>query len=202
MHGFLFAIDRLSTAVGKAFGWAIIVLTLSISYEVFVRYALNAPTLWAYDISYMMYGALFLMAGAYTLSRNGHVRGDVFYRLMPVRVQGWIDFVLYIIFYFPAVLALIYAGSVYGARSWGWKEVSVFSPAGVPIYPMKLLIPLAGVFLLLQGIVETIRCVQCIRTGAWPARMHDVEETETAILHEREYQMRHAPGAGRTGAGR
>ena len=200
MRNVLFMIDRLSTGVGKAFGWCIVVLTLAISYEVFVRYVLRAPTQWAYDISYIMYGALFLMAGAYTLSRNGHVRGDVIYRLFPVRVQATIDLVLYLIFYFPGVSALVYSGWLFGMRSWGFNELSIFSPAGVPVYPLKLLIPVAGVFLFLQGAAEVIRCVICLRTGEWPRRLHDVEEMETIILHERESAQQHpegtAPGTG------
>lgn len=188
MTRFLFFIDTLSAWVGKTFGWLILVLTFGISYEVFVRYVLRAPTTWAFDISYITYGALFLMAGAYTLSRNGHVRGDVLYRLWPARVQAWIDLVLFLIFFMPAVLALIYAGWNFGKMSVQFREVSIFSPAGVPVFPLKALIPVTGVLLLIQGIAEVIRCILCIRLGYWPQRLHDVEELETAILHEKEYQ--------------
>jgi TRAP-type mannitol/chloroaromatic compound transport system permease small subunit len=159
---------------------------LGVSYEVFVRYVLRAPTTWAFDFSYITYGALFLMAGAYTLSRNGHVRGDVIYRLWPVRMQAAVDLVLYIIFYFPAVLALMYSGWFFAQMSVGFREVSIFSPAGVPVFPLKALIPVAGVVLLLQGIAEVIRCVLCIKNGSWPQRLHDVEELETAIRHEQQ----------------
>ncbi|MGE0661030.1 MAG: TRAP transporter small permease subunit [Reyranellaceae bacterium] len=182
----LFFVDQLSAWIGKSFGWLILVLTLGTSYEVFVRYALRAPTTWAFDISYVMYGALFLMAGAYTLSRNGHVRGDVLHRLWPPRWQAGVDLALYVIFYFPGVLALCYAGWNFAALSVQFKEVSIFSPAGVPIYPLKMLIPAAGILLLIQGLAESLRCVLCLRTGAWPARMADVEEMETAILHAEE----------------
>ena len=185
MTRFLFFIDSLSTWVGKAFAWLILVLTLGVSYEVFVRYALNAPTTWAFDFSYITYGALFLMAGAYTLSRNGHVRGDVVYRLWRPRTQATVDLVLYIIFFLPAVLAFIYSGWNYAKMSVQFREVSIFSPAGVPVFPLKALIPLTGVFLLLQGIAEIIRCVLCIRLNAWPQRLHDVEETEVGH-HPRE----------------
>jgi TRAP-type mannitol/chloroaromatic compound transport system permease small subunit len=181
-------VDKLSMWVGHAFAWSILILTLGICYEVFVRYVLRAPTGWSYDVGYMMYGALFLMAGAYTLSRNGHVRGDVVYRLWPPRAQAAVDAVLYVIFFMPAALALIYSGWRFAAQSWRFKEVSVFSPAGVPVYPLKTLIPLAGVFLVLQGLAEIVRCWQCIRTGEWPRRLHDVEELETAILHQAETQ--------------
>jgi TRAP-type mannitol/chloroaromatic compound transport system permease small subunit len=177
-------IDRLSKAVGHAFAWCIIILTFGTAYEVFVRYALHDPTSWAFDMSYIMYGALFLMAGAWTLSRNGHVRGDVFYRLWPQRVQAGIELVLYFIFFFPGVLALMYAGWGYGTESLRLREVSVNSPVGVPIWQLKMLIPAAGFFLTLQGIAEVLRCVLCLRDGAWPPRLHDVEELEQALQKE------------------
>ena len=196
MHQILLFIDRLSMWAGKTFAWCIIILTFGVSYEVFVRYALRAPTTWAYDISYMMYGALFLMAGAYTVSRNGHVRGDFLYRLWPHRTQAIIDLVLYVLFYLPGIGALIYAGTHFSRMSWRFGEVSVFSPANIPIFPMKTLIPIAGVLLLLQGISEILRCIECIRDGYWPARLQDVEEMETAILHQQEDEARKQhPGA-------
>jgi TRAP-type mannitol/chloroaromatic compound transport system permease small subunit len=176
--GILLFIDLLNTWVGRIAGWLILVLTFGVSYEVFVRYVLGAPTTWAYDISYMTYGALFLLAGPYTLSRNGHVRGDMLYRTWQPRNQARLDLVLYILFFFPGVLALVYAGYNFAYLSVLFKEVSIFSPAGVPVFPLKALIPITGVLLLLQG-----SCLQCIRTGAWPRRLHDVEETESAILH-------------------
>jgi TRAP-type mannitol/chloroaromatic compound transport system permease small subunit len=193
MTRFLHFIDSLSAWIGKSFAWLILILTLGVSYEVFVRYVLRAPTTWAFDFSYITYGALFLMAGAYTLSRNGHVRGDVLYRLWPVRVQATLDLVLYMIFFFPAVLALIYSCWFFAKMSVRFQEVSIFSPAGVPVFPLKALIPLTGVVLLLQGIAEVIRCVLCIRDGSWPQRLHDVEELETAIM--REAQSRQQSGA-------
>ena len=187
MNRFLHFIDSLSTQVGKAFAWLILVLTLGISYEVFVRYALRSPTTWAFDFSYINYGAMFLMAGAYTLTRNGHVRADVLYRLWRPRTQATMDLVLYVIFFLPAVGAFIYAGWGFAAMSVRFKEVSIFSPAGVPVFPLKALIPVTGLLLLIQGIAEIIRCVLCIRLGAWPQRLHDVEETESAILHEKKH---------------
>ncbi len=182
----LLFINTLSTWVGKAFAWCIIILTFGVSYEVFVRYALGAPTTWSYDIMYMMYGALFLMAGPYTVSRNGMVRGDFIYRYWPVRVQAGLDLVLFITFYMPGVAALAYAGYTFASQSFRYKETSIFSPIAIPIYPMKILIPVAGVLLFLQGIYEIARCITCLRTGEWPARPHDVEEMETAILHDEE----------------
>jgi TRAP-type mannitol/chloroaromatic compound transport system permease small subunit len=187
MTRFIFIIDALSTWVGKAFAWLILVLTFGISYEVFVRYVLRAPTTWAFDFSYINYGALFLMAGAYTLARNGHVRADVLYRFWPARRQASMDLVLYILFFIPAVLAFIYSGWNYAAFSVRFREVSIFSPAGVPVFPLKALIPITGVLLLLQGIAEICRCILCIQTGVWPRRMHDVEETESIILAEKQH---------------
>ncbi len=184
MNNFLFFIDSLSAWVGKAFGWLILVLTLGVSYEVFVRYVLGAPTTWAFDFSYITYGAMFLMSGAYALSRNAHVRADVVYRLWQPRTQATMDLILYIIFFLPAVAAFIYAGWNYAAMSVRFREVSIFSPAGVPVFPLKTLVPITGVLLLLQGIAEIIRCILCIRLGAWPQRLHDVEETESIILQE------------------
>lgn len=191
-------IDRLSMFTGKAFAWSIIVLTFGGCYEVFMRYVMGAPTGWAYDMSYIMYGTLFLMAGPYALSRNAHVRGDVVYRLWPPRVQAAIDGTLHIVFLLPAVSAMIYQGTQFAVQSWGYGETSIFSPVGIPIYPLKTLIPVAGVLLLLQGIAEVARCVQCMRDGQWPPRMADVEETETALLHQKE-QLEDGPDAGLPG---
>ncbi|MGH7403191.1 MAG: TRAP transporter small permease subunit, partial [Candidatus Rokuibacteriota bacterium] len=185
MTRFLFFIDSLSAWVGKAFAWLILVLTFSVSYEVFVRYVLTAPTTWAFDISYITYGALFLMAGAYTLSRNGHVRADVVYRFWRPRAQAAMDLALYILFFLPAVVAFMYAGWGYAMTSIQFREVSIFSPAGIPVFPLKTLIPVTGVFLLLQGVAEIIRCVLCIRANQWPQRLHDVEETESVIRREK-----------------
>lgn len=190
MRRLLLIIDSLSTWVGKSFAWLILVLTLGISYEVFVRYMLSAPTVWAFDFSYINYGAMFLMAGAYALARNGHVRADVIYRFLSPRTQASLDLTLYIIFFFPAVAALIYSGWSYAGASVRFREVSIFSPAGIPIFPLKALIPLTGVLLTLQGIAEVVRCVLCIREGAWPQRLHDVEETESIIMMEQQLHQR------------
>jgi TRAP-type mannitol/chloroaromatic compound transport system permease small subunit len=184
MNQVILGIDKLSKAVGHAFAWCIIILTVGTSYEVFMRYVLNRPTAWAFDMSYIMYGALFLMSGAYALSRNAHVRGDVIYRLWPIRVQAWVELVLYFFFFFPGVLALVYAGWGYGMDAMRIREVSVNSPAGVPIWQLKLLIPFAGFFLTLQGIAEVMRCIVAIRTGRWPRRLHDVEELESVVLQQ------------------
>lgn len=195
MTGFLHFIDSLSAWVGKAFAWLILILTLGISYEVFMRYVLGAPTTWAFDFSYITYGALFLMAGAYALSRNSHVRADVLYRLWSPRTQAKMDLLLYLLFFLPAIGAFMYSGWNYASMSIRFREVSIFSPAGIPVFPLKTLIPITGVLLLLQGIAEIIRCVLCIRTGVWPQRLHDVEETESIILQERKIHQDREPDA-------
>ncbi|MGH9645238.1 MAG: TRAP transporter small permease subunit [Bryobacteraceae bacterium] len=200
MLAYIGFIDRISTAIGKAFGWYILIMTFGTSYEVFVRYVMDNPTIWAYDLSYNMYGALFVMAGAYTLSRNAHVRGDVIYRIWPMRTQAAVDLTLYVLFFFPGVFALTFAGYRYAGESWHYHEVSVYSPSDIPIFPLKTLIPVAGVTLLLQGLAEVFRCIICLHTGAWPQRMQDVEELETAILHEREYAEQHAAEISAEGA--
>ena len=184
MQRFLLFADQVSTWVGKTFAWCIVLLTAAISYEVFSRYVLGRPTTWAFDTSYILYGTLFMMAGAYALSRNSHVRGDFLYRKWKPRVQAGLDLVLYFIFFLPGVLAFIYSGYGFAKLSWMMNEHSSFSPAGPPIYPFKALIPIAGCLLLLQGIAEIIRCIITIRTGTWPQRLHDVEELERIILEE------------------
>ena len=203
MNTFLDTIDRMSAWVGKAFAWCILILCLATTFEVFVRYVLRSPTAWAFDVAYIMYGSLFMMAGAYALSRNAHVRGDFVYQLWPPRIQAGIELVLYIIFFFPGVLALIYAGIIYAHESWGYMpfgptgprgEISINSPAGVPVFPLKTILPIAAGFLLLQGIAEFIRCIICLKKGEWPARMHDVEEMEKMLIeqHKREEAERAA----------
>ena len=188
--------DRLSEWFGKAFAWAIMVMTLGTGYEVFVRYALNAPTSWAFDLSYMMYGTLFMMAGAYTLSRDGHVRGDFLYRLWRPQTQAKVELVLYFLFFFPGVIALVLAGWKYAERSWRFQELSVNSPAGIPVFQFKSIIVAAGILLFLQGIAQVFRCIVCIRTGEWLRVADDVEETEKKLIHERELEaIRHGPEA-------
>ena len=174
-------IDMLNKSIGHAFAWCIVILTLGVSYEVFVRYALRDPTSWAFDLSYILYGALFLMSGAYALSRNAHVRGDIFYRLLKPRVQASLELVLYFIFFYPGVTALVIAGYGYASDSFGYKEVSVNSPVGVPIWQLKAIIPVAGAMLFIQGIAQVIRCILCIQTGRWPKQLHDVEELEDVL---------------------
>ena len=178
------SIESLSIWTGRAFGWCILILTFSVSYEVFVRYVLNAPTVWAFDMMVQMYGALFLMAGPYALAQDSHVRGDVLYRLFPVRAQATIDFVLYILFFFPGMLALFWYGTEIAADSWRYKEVSWNSPARIQIYFFKTLIPLAGGLLIIQGIGEMLRSWRALRSGVWLNRLEDVRETDEALIAE------------------
>lgn len=185
--------DALSAWFGKAFAWLIILMTIGMSYEVMVRYLFNRPTPWALDISFIMYGTLFMMGGAYTLSRGGHVRGDFLYRLWSPRTQARVDLVLYLLFFFPGILALIFAGWKYAGRSWSYGEVSVNSPAGIPIYQFKTVIVAAGILLFFQGIAQVMRCIICIRTGKWPPLDHDVEETETILMHQETHDQPHGP---------
>lgn len=179
---FIYGIDQLSRTVGHAFAWCVVALIAGTCYEVFMRYVLNDPTSWAFDFSYICYGALFYMAGAYTLSRGGHVRCDVFYRLLSVRRQAAVDIVLYVFFFFPGILALVASGLEDGYDSMRIFESSVMSPAGVPIWPMKMLVPFGAGLLALQGIAEMLRCVVCLREHAWPPRLHDVEELELQLI--------------------
>lgn len=180
----IYAIDQLSKTIGHAFAWCIVILTFGTCYEVFVRYVLDDPTSWAFDMSYLMYGAIFYMAGAYTLSRAGHVRADMLYRKWSDRTQAGVELFLYVVFFFPGILALVIAGWDYGFEALRIREVSVNSPAGVPIWPLKAMIPVGAGFMALQGLAESLRCVLCLRTGEWPARLHDVEELENQILAE------------------
>jgi len=183
MQPLLRRIDNLSNWIGKTFAWCAVLLTLLISWEVFSRYALNEPHAWVLDAQIMLYGTLFMCAGAYTLSKNGHVRGDVLYGFLQPRTQAVIDLVLYGLFFLPGIVALTWAGWIYAGESLAIRE-QTFSAEPLPLYPFKYVIPFAGLTLLLQGLVEIVRCVQCIRSGAWPAREEDVEEVDVDKLKQ------------------
>jgi TRAP-type mannitol/chloroaromatic compound transport system permease small subunit len=171
-------------------------MAFGVGYEVFVRFVLNSPSSWALDVSYIMYGSLFMMGGAYTMSRDGHVRGDFLYRLWRPRTQAKVELVLYFFFFFPGILALVIAGWKYAARSWRYLEVSVNSPAGIPIFQFKTVLVAAGILLLLQGIAQVCRCILCIRTGEWLLAEEDIEETEIALARDASYQaLRHGSEA-------
>ncbi|NYT26057.1 TRAP transporter small permease subunit [Alcaligenaceae bacterium] len=184
MQKLLLTIDRVNTKIGQLFGWFVLALTLFVTYEVVSRYAFQAPHAWAFDAMNMMYGTLFMMAGAYTLSKNGHVRGDVLYGFFPPRLQAGLDLSLYILFYFPGVIALCWAGYYYAAESWAIRETSSLASGGPPLYPFKAIIPIAGITLLLQGFVEVVYCVACLKRGSWPRRDKDVEEVDVDKLKD------------------
>lgn len=187
MERVLYSIDQLSTWVGKTFAWCILILTFTTSYEVFARYFFNAPTEWAFDASYILYGTLFMMAGAYTLARNSHVRGDFLYRAWSPRTQAKWDLILFILFFFPGMIAFVYSGYGFAKMAWLMNERSAASPNGPIIWPFKWLIPITGVLMVLQGFVEVARCIICIRTGEWPKRLHDVEELDKVMLEKAEH---------------
>ncbi len=184
MIGYIRFADNLSAWFGKAFAWLIVLMAVGTGYEVFVRYVLNSPTAWALDVSFIMYGTLFMMGGAYTLSRGGHVRGDFLYRLWQPKTQAKVDLVLYIFFFFPGVIALVLSGWKYASRSWGYSEVSINSPAGIPIFQFKTVMVAAGLLLFIQGIAQILRCIQAIRTNEWIKADEDVMETEDILIQK------------------
>ena len=176
------AIERLSIWIGRSFGWCILILTLSVAYEVFVRYVINAPTVWAFDMMVQMYGALFLVAGPYALAQDTHVRADVVYRFLPPRWQALVDIILYILFFFPGMMALFWFGYEIASDSWRYKEVSWNSPARIQIYFFKSLIPLAGGLFIVQGVAECMRCYLAMKNNEWLPRQHDSRETEDLLV--------------------
>jgi TRAP-type mannitol/chloroaromatic compound transport system permease small subunit len=199
LERYLFRIDRLSAWIGKTFAWVIVILAVFMTYDITCRYFSKTPVVgefirdylwvtrsWAYDVAYELYGTLFMMGGAYTLSRAAHVRGDIFYRMWPVRVQGAVDLFLFIVAFFPGVIALVFVGVQWGQLSYSFLERSPTQPQGPPIWPFKFVIPVAAFFLAIQGVAETIRCLQALRTGVWPRRLSDVEETETILARQSE----------------
>ena len=184
MQKTLLFVDKLSTWIGQAFAWSIVALTLLISFEVFSRYVLGDPHAWTFDLMIMLYGTLFMMAGAYTLAKNGHVRGDVLYGYFPPRMQAGLDLALYLVFFVPGVFALAYAGYYFALDAWRIMEHSSTTADGPPLYPFKTIIPLAGALIFLQGLAEIARCVICLRQGAWSSREQDVEEVDVEKLKE------------------
>jgi TRAP-type mannitol/chloroaromatic compound transport system permease small subunit len=178
VQSFLHAIDGISTWVGKAMAWLIIVLMTVVCVEVFKRYILSAPTAWIFDLDNMLYGTLFMLCGAYTLAQNAHVRGDFLYSSMKPRMQAGLDLVLYIVFFIPGIAALIYSGYVFAGESWAINEHSNVTANGPPVYEFKAMIPVAGALVMLQGFAEIVRCAVCLKTGEWPSRLHDVSEID------------------------
>ena len=182
MNRYIIIADNLSFFVGKAFSWCIVVLCLGTCFEVIMAYAFNKPTLWNFDFSMQMYGAILMMSGAYCLATEAHVRGDVIYRLFSQRTQAWVDLVLYFVFFFPGVIALAFYGYEYAAQAWKIKETSWSSPAQIQIYMVKSMIPAAGIMLIIQGVGEVFRSIICIKSGKWPSRMVVAEETDEMLM--------------------
>ena len=189
LRGFLHTIDRISTWIGKASAWLIVVLMMVVCVEVFKRYVLRAPTAWIFDAENMLYGTAFMLAGAYALAQNAHVRGDFLYGSMRPRTQASLDLFLYILFFIPGILALIYAGYYFALQSWQINEHSSITADGPPLYYFKFMIPVAGALVMLQAVAEMVRCVICIKTGVWPDRLKDV--TEIDVVEEQLAQSEH-----------
>jgi TRAP-type mannitol/chloroaromatic compound transport system permease small subunit len=182
MQKILLAVDKLSTRAGQFSAISVVLLTALICWEVLNRYAFNNPHDWVFDITYMLYGIMFMMAGAYTLSKNGHVRGDVLYGFFQPRTQALFDLILYFVFFIPGIVALVYAGIHFAAVSVAINEHTTQTANGPPIWPFKMIIPIAGGLLLIQGFAEIVRCIVCLQTGEWPKREHDVEEVDVDKL--------------------
>ncbi|QWD72792.1 TRAP transporter small permease subunit [Polynucleobacter sp. MG-5-Ahmo-C2] len=178
MDKFMLRVDEISTFVGKAAAWLVVLLMLMVFTDVVRRYAFNSPSAWIGELSVMAYGTLFMMCGAYTLAQNGHVRGDFLYGSMKPRTQATLDLILYITFFLPGIAALVYAGYTYAGESWRIGEHTTQIANGPPLYPFKTIIPIAGAFVLLQGFVEILRCIVCLKTGEWPERLKDAEEID------------------------
>ena len=175
---FLHIVDGISTWFGKAAAWLIIVLMTVVCVEVFKRYLMNMPTSWIFDLNNMLYGSLFMLCGAYTLAQNAHVRGDFLYSSMKPRTQALLDLILYFVFFIPGILALCYAGYYFAKESWLINEHSNVTADGPPIYQFKMVIPIAGALIMLQGVAEIVRCIVCLKEGEWPSRLKDVAETD------------------------
>jgi TRAP-type mannitol/chloroaromatic compound transport system permease small subunit len=157
------AIDASSTATGWLAGWLILPMTLAVFYEVVARYAFNAPTIWAYDVTYMLYGAQFMLAAAYTLLKGGHIRTDVFYERWSPRRRAIVDMICYLLFFFPGLAFILYASGVEAWHAWRVGERSDWTPWRPILYPLKAMIPLSTLLLILQGVAEVIRCARVIR---------------------------------------
>jgi len=195
LRTFLHTIDRISTWFGTATAWLMVVLMVVVCIEVFKRYIMRAPTAWIFDAENMMYGASFMLAGAYALAQNAHVRGDFLYGSMRPRLQASLDLSLYILFFTPGILALIYAGYYFALQSWAINEHSSITANGPPLYYFKFVIPVAGALVMLQALAEIVRCVACIKTGEWPERLADV--TEIDVVEEQLAGSEHVDEAAR-----
>ncbi len=159
-------IDSFSKWSGRLFSFLAVPMMGALVYEVGSRYLLKAPTVWAYDITYMTYGSLFMLGAAYALHRKAHVRTDLIYRLLSVRTQALIDGVLYFTLFFPGMAFFLVKGWESFAYSWFLKEKAMGAWAP-PLYPFKAVIPLAALLLIIQGVAELMKCIHAYRRGEW-----------------------------------
>lgn len=194
MTQFVTVVDKMSAWFGKAFAWCIMIMIIGVSYDVFVTKVFSSATNWAYEIAYMMYGTLFMMGGAYTLSRDAHVRADFVYRLWSPRKQAVVELILYPLFFFPAITALVFYGWFQAARAWRLSEIAISSPTGIPIYQYRSVIVAAGLLMFIQGLAQMARCILCIQTGEWLRARDDVEETEKLLMDQKAREVLHHSG--------
>jgi TRAP-type mannitol/chloroaromatic compound transport system permease small subunit len=158
-------IDALSDWSGRVVAWLIVPLMLSLTYEVLARYVFSAPTIWAYDVSYMLYGSHFMLGAGYTLYRGGHIRTDMLYHRWSPRMQGAVDAIGYLCFFFPAMLFFFWMGGQEAWHAWQILETSDASPWRPPLYPFKTVIPVTAALLLVQGVSEFLKSLHAVRTG-------------------------------------
>lgn len=161
-------IDRISERSGRIFAWLAIPLVGGVGYEVFARYAFNAPTIWAYEAAYMLYGSHFMLGAGYTLLKKEHIRMDMLYERFTIRRKGIIDATMYLFFFFPGMIFYFLAGLDEALESWAILESSDFSPWRPPIYPFKTVMPVAAALLILQGVSEFIKSLHAAMKGRWP----------------------------------
>jgi TRAP-type mannitol/chloroaromatic compound transport system permease small subunit len=160
-------IDAIGNWVGRIVAWLAIPLVLGLTYEVVARYAFNAPTVWAFDVSYMLYGTHFMLGAGYTLLKQGHIRTDIFYAKWTPRRQGWVDAACYLLLFFPGMIFFFLASWDNALHSVLIRELSDQSPWRPPIYPFKMVIPVTALLLMLQGVSEFLKSVWAARHGEW-----------------------------------
>ncbi|HEU0289466.1 MAG TPA: TRAP transporter small permease subunit [Burkholderiales bacterium] len=159
------AIDRFTDFTGTLVAWLNVPLALAVTYEVVARYVFNSPTIWAYDVSYMLYGTIFMLGAAYALHKGAHIRTDFFFERWSVRTRGVIDSVAYLGFFFPSLILFLVVSWGEGWYAFTINEVSEQTPWRPILWPLKMVIPLTCLLLLIQGLSETIKCVYAARTG-------------------------------------
>jgi TRAP-type mannitol/chloroaromatic compound transport system permease small subunit len=168
-------IDAISAWSGRITAWLILPLIAAMTYEVVIRYVAT-PTQWAYDTSYMLYGAMFMLGAAYTLYRGAHIRTDFLYQKWSVRTQATVDALCYLLLFFPGIAVFLWLGGEFAWNSWLRDERTVGSSWMPIIYPLKAVIPVAAALLLLQGVAEFLKCIHALRTGRWLATPRSLDE--------------------------